>query len=432
MMRIDRRQFLKGASASAVLAGSHVLGVAARRANAATPDGRAVVLIDLAGGNDYLNTVVPLDDVGAPQRATYAAGRADLAIPPSACALTEIGTDPAGTALALHPQMVGLATLFAEGKLAVVNGVGYPQSSLSHFEAEAVWWAGNPNPQGTGWMGRYLDQSLPLDVTHALSFGSEVNPTFAAELADAIGARNITRFELPPGDAESRLAAWQQIYADAHAAGLAEKISRSGANLLEKSALFESIQVDGWGSNLEPYEHNLAVELRQVASILRHDQINQGSPSQQSGVSFFHLDIGGFDTHSEQGALDPEAWHPTLLRWVSEAMTGFQRDLEALGLANKVVTLTYSEFSRRIEQNSSGNSAGTDHGRGSFMFVMGDPTILSGGIHGAMPDLSDPDEDGNIRVVTDFRQVYAAVIDQFLGGDPVPILGSFSPLPLFI
>ena len=113
--------------------------------------------------------------------------------------------------------------------------------------------------------------------------------------------------------------------------------------------------------------------MRQVSSILRHDLANQGNPDDQSGLSFFHLSIGGFDTHSEQGADDPNAWHPTLMRWISEAMTGFQRDLEALGLADKVVTMTYSEFGRRIEQNDSGRDAGTDHGTASGMFVMGGP-----------------------------------------------------------
>ena len=197
-MRINRRQFLKGASASAFLAGSNVLALAARRANAFTPDGRAILLINLSGGNDYLNTVIPLDDVGAPQRSTYQSVRPDLAIPLTSLAATEIGPCAVlGTGLALHPQMGGLAALYQEGKLAVVNGVGYPNHSLSHFEAEAVWWAGNTTPQGSGWMGRFLDTALPLDVTHALSFGGEVNTTFVGNVADALGVREVQNFRLP-------------------------------------------------------------------------------------------------------------------------------------------------------------------------------------------------------------------------------------------
>ncbi|HEX2484784.1 MAG TPA: DUF1501 domain-containing protein, partial [Myxococcota bacterium] len=359
-MRLNRRQFLKGASASAVLASGNLVGFA-RRARAATPDGKTVVLINLSGGNDYLNMITPLDDVGAPQRSTYEAARPDLALSLGALAGTTLGADPVlGTGLALHPQMGGLATLFGESKLAVVNGVGYPDSSLSHFEAEVVWWAGSPNPTGTGWIGRHLDAALPLDVTHALSFGSEVNTSFAAASADAIGARDIRRFRLPDDpedefrDLEHRRPAWEAVFGEARdPASMLGKIARSGNNLLTKSDLFTSIEVDGWGSNLEQYQTGLAYDLRQVSSILRHDLANEGNPGNQSGLSFFHAAIGGFDTHSEQGANNADAWHPSLMRWVSEAMTGFQRDLEALGIADRVVTLTYSEFGRRIEQNDS-------------------------------------------------------------------------------
>ena len=438
-MRINRRQFLKGASASAFLAGGNVLALAARRANAFTADGRAIVLINLSGGNDYLNTVIPLDDVGAPQRSTYQSVRPDLALPLSSLAATEIGPCAVlGTGLALHPQMTGLATLYQEGKLAVVNGVGYPDHSLSHFEAEAVWWAGNTTPQGTGWMGRFLDTSLPLDVTHALSFGGEVNQTFIAQVADALGVREVQSFDLPDDqegefrDLENRRPAWEQIYTDARdVAGMAGRIAHSGKNLIEKSALFPTIEVEGWGSNNEGGNSDLAFQLMQVASVLRHDQAHAGSPSEQTGLSFFHVSIGGFDTHSEQGSDDGTMWHPTLLRWVSEAMTAFQRDLEALGLADKVVTVTYSEFGRRIEQNDSGRTAGTDHGTANCMLVMGDATVMNGGVYGQLPDISNPDDRGNMDIIVDFRQVYATLIDQWLSGNHVPLLGSFTTLPLF-
>jgi uncharacterized protein (DUF1501 family) len=439
-MRINRRQFLKGASASAFLASTNVLAGALRRANAFTADGRAIVLINLSGGNDYLNTVIPLNDVGAPQRSTYVSVRPDLAIPTSALAATDIGADGAGTTLALHPQMSQLAGLFGEGKVAVVNGVSYPNHSLSHFEAEAVWWAGALNPQGTGWVGRYLDAALPYDVTHAISFGSEVNPTIIAANADVLGVREIARFGLPDDrednyeDLVNRKPAWSDIFQAARAPGsAAEKVARSGKSLIDKSTLFQTIEVEGWGSNNEGGASDLAFQMMQIASVLRHDQANQGTPSNQTGLSFFHTQIGGFDTHSEQGREDAGAWHPSLLRWVSEAMTGFQRDLEALGLADKVVTITYSEFGRRIEQNDSGNSAGTDHGTSNVMFLMSDPSVLNGGVYSRMPDLSDPDDSGNMKMQVDFRQVYASVIDQWLSGAHAPLLGgSFTTLPLFI
>lgn len=437
-MRIDRRQFLKGASASALLASSGVLSLAARRASAFTASGRAVVLINFTGGNDYLNTVIPLNDVGANQRSAYQSARPDLAVSTAALGATEIGPCAVlGTGLALHPQMTGLAELFGEGKLAVVNGVGYPGHSLSHFEAEAAWWAGQPQPHGTGWIGRQLD-TMPTNVTHAASFGGEVNPTFIAETADALGVRDVARFGLPDDseweyrDLANRRPTWEAIFGDARdSETLLGRVARSGTNLLEKAALFETIEVDGWGSHNEGGSSNLASQLKQIASVLRHDLTHAGS--EQTGLSFFHAQIGGFDTHTQQGSEDPGAGHPRLMRWISEAMTAFQRDLEALGVADRVVTLTYSEFGRRIQQSNSGGSAGTDHGTASCMLVMGSPAAIHGGVHGQYPVLADPDGNGNLKIHVDFRRVYASVIDQWLGGSHAAILGgTFEALPLFV
>jgi uncharacterized protein (DUF1501 family) len=434
-MRLNRRQFLKGASASAFLAGSNVLSLAAaRRAGAFTANGRALVMIDLSGGNDYLNTVIPLNNVGANQRDVYEQVRPDLAVSTGALAATEIAPCATlGTALALHPSMAGLATLFGEGKLAVVNGVGYPNHSLSHFEAEAVWWAGSPNPQGTGWLGRYLDADLPLDVTHALSFNGDVNPTFSSVSADAIGVRDVSRFGLPDDgdfhDLDNRRPAWHSIYVDPRA-GLREKIARAGKNLVEKSELFQSIQIDDWGSLNQGSDNDLGNQLQQVASVMRHDHLNEGSPTNQTGLSFFHLSIGGFDTHSQQGRDDPNAWHPTLLRYVSQSMTNFQRDVEGLGISDKVIVVTYSEFGRRIEQNDKGNDAGTDHGTANVMFVMGGG--VNGACYGQLPELGDPDDNDNMKIHVDLRQVYSSIIAQWLAGDPVPLLGNFPQLPLFV
>lgn len=439
-MRIDRRQFLKGASASALLASSGVLSLAARRASAFTASGRAVVLINFSGGNDYLNTVIPLNDVGANQRSVYQASRPDLAVSTSALGATEIDACPVlGTGLALHPQMSGLAELFGQGKLAVVNGVGYPNHSLSHFEAEAAWWAGQPHPQGTGWIGRHLD-TMPSNVTHALSFGGEVNPTFIAESADALGVREVARFGLPDDseweyrDLANRRPTWEAIFSDARdPESMLGRVARSGTNLVEKSALFETIEVDGWGSHNEGGNSNLAFQMQQVASVLRHDLTHDGSPAEQTGLSFFHAQIGGFDTHTQQGSEDPGAWHPSLMRWISEAMTGFQQDLEALGIADRVVTLTYSEFGRRIQQNDSGNTAGTDHGTANCMFVMGSPAAINGGVYGQYPVLSDPDDHNNMKIHVDFRRVYASLIDQWLSGSHAALLGdTYETLPLFV
>jgi len=438
-MRLTRRQFLKASSASAAMAAStSVLGLAARQAFAGTPGGRILVLINLSGGNDPLNTLIPLNDVGAPQRTVYEQVRPDLALPISALGSTEIDPDPVhGNAQALHSEMIGLKTLYDEGKLAVLNGLGYPNHSLSHFEAEQVWWSGDPTSSGTGWVGRHTDAAFGDGLTRALAFG--YNPTLVGLASDALGVNNITRFSLPDDgeapDLASRFPTWQQIFGDAHGApgSMLEKVNRSATALLDKTALFETIEVDGWGSNNEDGEGGIARDMQQIASILRHDDLNVGDPSSQSGLCFYHLDIGGFDTHSEQGSTDPDARHARLLRRLSNAMLNFQRDVEGLGLQDRVATLTYSEFGRRIAQNDNGNTAGTDHGESGLMFAMGDPTLLNGGVYGHVPDLQSADGNGNLDSHTDFRSIYGAVIDQFLGGDHTAILGAdFSPLSLFV
>jgi uncharacterized protein (DUF1501 family) len=435
-MPLTRRDFLKSASATAVLASTHVLSLAARPAHAAGPDDPILVLVNLRGGNDALNTVIPLDDVGAPQRSTYESLRPDLAIPTGLLRATEIDPDPAlGTGLALHPNLGGLKALYDGGKVAIVNGVGIEQSSLSHFVAQDVWYTAHPNVlTGTGWMGRYLDRFWSDSPARAISFGDEVNRTLASVASEVIGARAVDRFDLPDDpdpryrDLAARRRAWASIYGEPRGSErLVERVARSGLSLLEKSELFAQIETLGWGSSNEGLRFDLARDLSQVASVLRHDARNPGS---SSGLCFFHCTTGGFDTHSVQGTTDPAFGHGRLLDRLSLALANFQRDLTQLGVSHRVVTLVYSEFGRRAYQNDSGRNAGTDHGRAGTLFVIGDP--VAGGVYGRLPELDRLDAHGNLPVNTDFRGVYAALIDHWLGGDHRAVLpgAPFTPLPL--
>jgi uncharacterized protein (DUF1501 family) len=434
-MKFTRRDFLKGATTTAVLASSHVLAFAARQASAATGANPILVLVYLAGGNDCLNTLIPLNDTGAPQRSTYQSMRPDLAIPISALGPTTIDPDPVlGTTLALHPEMGGLWSLYNEGKVALINGVGYPDMSMSHFNSEDIWFSGNPlGLQGTGWVGRHMDDTAIDGSTRAISFGSSVNPTLASLQSDAIGVRRLDRFDLPDDerpyrDLDNRKTAWAAIY-DRTADDVVGRIARSGANIIQKAEFFGRIETTGWGSYNESANRGIGRDMRQVASLLRHDVLN---PGDASGLSFAHVNLGGFDTHSEQGSMNSDARHPRLLREFSNAMRGFQDDLTGLGIADRVVTLVYSEFGRRIFQNDSGNSAGTDHGAGGLAFLIGD--CVNGGVHGAVPAIDDPDRNGNLRYHTDMRQIYASIIDDWLSGDHRNVLpgAPFTPLDLII
>ena len=156
----------------------------------------------------------------------------------------------------------------------------------------------------------------------------------------------------------------------------------------------------------------------------------RSTPSTASGFTFYHLRIGDYDTHSRQGAVDPAFRHPRLLLDLSRWLHGFQQDLDALGVAERVLTVVYSEFGRRAAQNAEGNDAGTDHGAGGGMLLLGDRVV--GGMHGAYPRLDQLDATGSLAVTTDFRTVYAAVIDDFLGGDHTAVLpgAPFAKLPV--
>jgi uncharacterized protein (DUF1501 family) len=432
-MRLTRRGFLKGATASAALAGAHVLGFASRAA-AAEPGARILVLVNLAGGNDMLNTVIPLDDVGAPQRSLYQSLRPDLAVPLSDLAGLSLGAAPGlGTGLALHPSLAGLHPLYQQGRLGVVLGAGLPGSSLSHFEAEKAWFFGRPDVlvDPTGWVGRQLSQSAD-GRPHAVSFGGLVNPTFHAAHADALGVSVLDRFVLPDDpvwewrDGLERGEALRALLADPRA-GLGETVARSGRIIVEQAELLAGVETEGWGSQLEEESWGLGRELRDVASILRHDLLNPGAAS---GFGFYHLRLGGFDTHSQQGSADPEWGQPKLLAQLSRCLLGFQQDLDAIGASDRVVTFVYTEFGRRAAQNSKGRDAGTDHGAGGGLLLLGDPVV--GGVHGAMPRLDQLDVNGNLAVTTDFRTVYAALIDDWLGGDHTTVLpgAPFAKLPL--
>lgn len=431
-MRLNRRQFLRGASLAAALAGTNVFSLLPRRALAAPPVDPILVLVHMAGGNDALNTVVPLDNVGATQRSFYDFMRPELGISTSDLAATLIGTDPTlGTALALHPQMTGMKALYDAGVLAILNGVGYAGSSLSHGDAANAWFAGDPAGfVGTGWAGRYSDVAFDAASTPAISFGGIVSPTLGSVAANAIGVTSLDDFDLPddpvfPGLA-ARRAAWEAIYAaDAGDSALLARIRGTGAKVVEKSDLFGAVQVDGWGSMLEGGDSGLHADLQQVASVLRYDLLNPGS---ESGVKIFHLSQSGYDTHSEQGGADREHRHGALLFALSDSLERFYQDLVALEIQDRVLVMTYSEFGRRAVQTSSGEQAGSDHGAAGAMFVLGGGVV--GGVYGGVPRLDTLDENGSLVVHTDFRRVYATILERFLGVDPDVFLpgGPFVPI----
>ena len=405
---LTRREFLKQGMAVVSL-GVAVPGVFARAAAAAAAErsagtGRTLVVVQLAGGLDGLNTVVPYADPAYRDvRAYLAMGEEDLL--------------PLADGFALHPALGGFKQLFDEGKLAVVQGAGYPDPSFSHFKAMDIWQSADPEGVGsTGWLGRYFDGIVDQDghPLAGLSVGRGLPSAFEAERATLPSVSSIESFTLQPVTprAEARQASLVSMY------DLYRPTGTPFAALLDTtldSAIASSAALNAAHEVYEPGvtypESSLASGLRLLAELI----------DSQGGVTPLrvgHVTLGGFDTHTQQ-----ETRLEALLQELGDALAAFWADVSAHGHGGEVVVMTWSEFGRRVKGNA---QDGTDHGAVGPMFLVGD--AVRGGLHGEPPSLSNLDN-GNLRYSVDFRSVYAALLERWLEAPADAILGRhFEPL----
>jgi uncharacterized protein (DUF1501 family) len=388
---LDRRSFLKAALALPAAAAA-LPSLFARAVLGAEPSDRVLVLLQLDGGNDGLNTVVPFGDDA------YYRARPGLGVPAAQVAKLD---DRVG----LHPSLGALRAAWDDGALAVVQAVGYPHSSRSHFTSTDVWHTGATDPQGrwTGWVGRMLDREAPPEVPALQLDPGPLSLALVGEKVVVPAVADAERFAVP-GDAGLLL-----DLAARERSGAAEHIRRSAAQAYRTAARIEAALRDGKGRDAYPGT-DLSVRLWQVARL-----VQAGLPARVYAVR-----LAGFDTHARQAAA-----HPQLLKVLGDALGAFHADLKANGLASRVLAMTYSEFGRRVEEN---RSLGTDHGAAAPMFVLGGG--VRGGVHGAHPSLTDLDANGDLKHATDFRQVYATIL-AWLGADPAAVLAHPYPtLPL--
>ena len=367
-------------------------------------DGRVLVLVQMAGGNDGLNTIVPF------AHDAYYTARPQLAIPKDQVINLngEVG---------FHPGLKPLQPMFDNGMFSIVHGVGYPNPDRSHFRSTDIWLTGSGSGDvaSTGWLGRYFDLLCPpgeecgtygppaiqIGLTSSLALlGREQkgialqNPLQFYELVQRQGSgHNPTPKPTPTTPAGKEL----------------EFLRDTAASAFE----FADDIVKAYDSkkNLVQYPNeSLAAQLQIVARMIA------------GGLStrVYIVSIRGFDTHAAQLGV-----HQTLLDEMATSITGFYQDLAALGVADRVAGLCFSEFGRRVKENA---SIGTDHGTSAPIFMFGQPIV--GGIHGSQPSLTDL-ENGDLKMVFDYRQIYASMLEQWLVGDSAKILGgSFNTLPL--
>jgi uncharacterized protein (DUF1501 family) len=407
-MPVTRRDFIRnGVAAFTVsVAAPAFLSDIARAQGARS---RSLVVLYLSGGNDALSTVVPYTDP------FYYSRRPAIAIP--AGQVLQIGTDSSGRLLGLHPRLTGLRDIFNDGRLAIVQRSGYPNSSRSHFEGLDIWGTANAtSPSGTGWLGRYLE-TVPADALSGWSSTREL-PRALTSLNVSVPAIPDARsfsFNSPNVGAEAmneRAAATRiasHVPVDRPQLAFVNTSARSAFETLDRVA-----SVADYAGTVAYPNNGLALALRTVA----------GSIVRGIGTRVYWVQTGGFDTHAAQGVQGGGAY-ANLMGTYGDAVRMFYNDLSNQGLLSDTLVLQFSEFGRRIQENG---SQGTDHGAAGVMMAMGGS--VRGGIYGTAASLdpvgTNPTLENNgsdVRHETDFRSVYARVLDGWLGANSVPILG---------
>jgi len=406
-VRISRRLFIRDGVATVTL-GLAAPAFLSAIAEAQGLPSRRLVVVYLGGGNDALNTLISYQD------ANYYSRRPTIAIP--AGQVLQVGADASGRPLGLHPRLGGLWNVFNEGRLAVVQRTGYANSSRSHFEATDIWGTANPQSStGSGWLGRYLD-TLPRPAD-ALAAWNTSGETPRALLSGQTGVPAIpngstyTYASPNRGSAalEERSAA--QIMSANPASGrphlaFVNSTSRAALETLDRVA-----QATSYTPTIAYPNTGFGLALRTVA----------GAIVRGIGSRVYWVQTGGFDTHAQQGAAGGAAYS-NLMGTLGDGLWAFYSDVRNQGLINDTTVIVFSEFGRRISENGSG---GTDHGAAGVMMAMGG--MVRGGLHGTAALLAPgsptlENNSGDVRYETDFRSVYARVLDQWLGVNSIPIL----------
>lgn len=381
---------------------------------AGVDEDRILVVVQLSGGNDGLNTVIPFRDDN------YRRVRSTIGIRPDQ--VHELSRNGAAGAadVGLHPSMSAMRELYDEGLCSVVQSVGYPNPNRSHFASMDIWHTADTSGTGEGWLGKYID-------SQCCGFGKGESGRAEGESTQppiAIGktmplmlqGENMmpVSFETPDmyrwtGDKSNDLSSTYEKLLQRHSD---HHDDETPASFLVRTAMDARVSSDtirdavSKPSLVKYPATQFARQLSMVASMVRAGL----------GTRVYYVSLGGFDTHAGQGGAQGN--HARLLAQFSDGVRAFYRDLQAQGNDGRVLTTCFSEFGRRVAQNASG---GTDHGTAAPMFLFG--PMVNAGVHGGPPSLTDLD-DGDLKYRVDFRQVYAEVLDNWLSAPSATVLES--------
>lgn len=409
-MKLSRRAMLKDGmlvvSAGMVmptvfsrgLASAKALSMDNTRASLAASD-HVLIVVQMAGGNDGLNTVVPYTDP------TYLKVRPTLAIPQNKVLTLD-------NRLGLHPNLAPLKSLWDQGHMAIVEGVGYPNQSLSHFQAMDIWQTLDLSGNGTeGWLGKLVAGLVDQDghPFKALDIGSQTAQALASISTPVPTLTNTKSYRLASDPIDvvagnnARLQALMKLY------NTYPKSSPYAA-LLDATALNAQEGTNQLQAADAAYHPAVTYPTGPFASGL---QVLAEAIVQNLGLRVGYVTLGGFDTHANE-----QATHDALMTTLANGLSAFYNDLAQHGKADNVVIMTWSEFGRRVYENG---SRGTDHGTAAPLFVLGN--AINKGIYGDPPSLTDLDKNGNLKYTIDFRAIYATVLDRWMGASSKDVLG---------
>ncbi len=402
---LTRRSFLmKGGlalAASAVL--PSVFERASRLAEAYATAGSygadtTLVVVQMGGGNDGLNTVVPYGVDG------YRDARPTIGIP-------EADVLPLDDRVGLHPSLAALHRRYQDGQLAIIQGVGYPNPDLSHSRSMQIWQTAAPDRvESNGWLADYV-ATVPgaSDTLYAASISSGTSPALVGRGVDAAAIASLDAYRFRPdpkypNDADHQEQLVRSIYGlDYTGAPLQAHVAHTATKAFASSARVQDA-VRAYASEIEYPRFPLANSLKTVAQLIAADL----------GTRVYYASFSGFDTHAAQ--LNT---HARQLTGFADSVDAFLSDLAAMGRADRVLVLAFSEFGRRVRENA---SLGTDHGTAGPMFLVGKQ--VKGGLYGDYPNLQSLDANNNLRYGVDFRSVYATALEGWLGADAQLVLGA--------
>jgi len=367
---------------------------------------RILVVLELSGGNDGLNTVVPHGDPA------YYRARPHIGIPAQEVLTVD---DHFG----FHPSMVGFERLYKDGRMAIVHGCGYDHPSLSHFSSMSYWHTGVPNAgEPLGWLGRLADDHLdPATRNLIVNIGTSQSLAVRSGKHSPLVFDDPARFRRDGTDAEKRvLAGLGGEHTQPTANSTLDFLAATARNAADSSDFVRQASA----AYRTPVDYGIGNAfgggLQRVAALI--------AAGMKTRLYYVSYQGNAFDTHVQQGDV-----HSRLLMYTADAVRAFLDDVARLGRGNDVAVVMFTEFGRRVEENG---SLGTDHGTATPMFLFGARDRIKGGLYGQPPSLTDLD-DGNLKMTTDFRRVYSTAIKEWLGYDDTDAIlkGRFDSLGAF-